>query len=52
MVCHELAHADHDHSYRSAPGAKGPGDPEYDAADEAQAQREEIYLNRYHKGIA
>jgi hypothetical protein len=55
MVCHELAHADHDHSYRSGslPASKGhPGDEGYERADEAQAQREEIYLNRYHKGIS
>jgi hypothetical protein len=54
MVCHELAHADNDHSYRSGslPASKGhPGDAEYERADEAEAQREEIFLNRYHQGV-
>ena len=54
MVCHELAHADSDHSYRSGslPESKGhPGDAEYERADEDRAQREEIYLNRYHQGV-
>jgi hypothetical protein len=53
-VCHELAHADADHSYRSGslPESKGnPGDAEYDRADEAEAVREEVFLNRYHKGV-
>ena len=53
-VCHELAHADSDHSYRSdsLPAWKGhPGDAEYERADEDRAQREEIYLNRYHQGV-
>jgi hypothetical protein len=54
-VVHELEHADSDHSYRSGsvPASKGnPGDAEYDRADEAGAQREEIYLSKYHKGIS
>ena len=54
MVVHELTHADTDHSYRSGslPASKGnPGDAEYDRADEAEAQREEVFLNRYHQGV-
>jgi hypothetical protein len=54
LVVHELEHADSDHSYRSGslPASKGnPGDAEYDRADEDQAQREEVFLNRYHQGV-
>jgi hypothetical protein len=54
MVCHELAHADSDHSYRSGSllESKGnPGEAAYERADEAEAQREEIFLNRYHQGV-
>jgi hypothetical protein len=53
-VCHELAHADSDHSYRSGSlsESKGhPGDAGYERADESEAVREEIYLNRYHQGV-
>jgi len=54
LVVHELEHADSDHSYRSGslPASKGnPGDAEYDRADEAEAVREEVFLNRYHQGV-